>query len=249
LADRLLTSTCGVSVALIAFQRLVPTIEVMTPDSGVAEQDGVIMLNGVRKKLASAVTDSAAKISEKLSGESSSDQNGGPSGVDTKGVRQLYIDQRYEWTVRTRFEITDAEGRDVYTVKGSLGRIPRRFYIVDTHGNNVADVTEKLISAMPTFYIRIDGTEVARIRKDFHLLKAKFRIAGPGLSVQGNILGSNFQILKNDKMIGQFNKNLLGWGDHYVIEILDQAYELAVVSMVLVIDYLNRDSDRGIRPR
>ncbi|MGM9886608.1 MAG: LURP-one-related/scramblase family protein [Lactococcus sp.] len=152
---------------------------------------------------------------------------------------KLYIDQRYEWTVRDTFEITDEFGEDVYLVKGSFMKVPKHFYIQDNHNNTVAEVTEKLISALPTYFIKIGGDEVAKIRANFSLFKPEFKIAGPGLKVSGNILGNNFSILKNDKVVGKFNKNLFGYGDHYVIEIIDEQYELVVVSMVLAIDYIN----------
>jgi len=174
-----------------------------------------------------------------------------PEKLQKKEPKKLYIDQRYDWTIRHTFEITDEFGEDVYLVKGSFMKIPKSFYIQNTQKQNVAEVVEKLISAMPVYFLRVGDVEVAKIKKTFTLLKPEFLISGPGLKVRGNVLGSNFEILKDDKVVGKFNKNILGYGDHYVIEITDDQYELVVIGMVLAIDYINhkKGKDGGRRPR
>jgi len=157
-----------------------------------------------------------------------------------KEPKKLYIDQRYEWTIRDTYEITDENGADVYLVKGSFMKIPKRFTILNIYNQPVAEVVEKFVAALPTYFLHIGGVEVAKIRKDFTLLKPEFRISGPGLKVKGNVLGSNFEILKDGKAIGKFNKNILGRGDYYVMEVLDGQYELLVVGMILTIDHINK---------
>ena len=156
-------------------------------------------------------------------------------------MKQLFIKQKV-FSLRGRFSVLDRDGHDVYFVEGSFMQIPKNYTITNVRNEEIARITKKIFSFLPTFYVEQQGREIATIKKEFTLFKARYSIDAAGLTVQGNWWDLNFDILQNGQKVASIQKVLLSWGDTYQVEIYDESLEPLVISIVVAIDCVKADN-------
>lgn len=151
-------------------------------------------------------------------------------------MKQLYIKQKV-FSVRGKFTVKDQNEHDVYFIEGSFMQIPKTYSIMDTAMNQVAFITKKSFSFLPTFYVDVVGQERMTIKKEFTFIKANYTIDAAGIEVRGNLWDMNFEVLQNGELIGSVDKQWFTWGDSYQIQVLQEDMETLLVSLVVAIDY------------
>jgi uncharacterized protein YxjI len=159
-------------------------------------------------------------------------------------MRRLFVDQKI-WSLRERFTVDDEQGAAVYTVEGSLFKIPKQFSISDPSGRERARVWKKPVSWLPRFFVEVDGVEVATIAKQFTFLRPRYTIDGPGLTVTGDYWDMSFEIDLGGALVGRVDKKWMAVRDTYAIEIERPEDELVVLGIVLAIDYVKRTEQAG----
>lgn len=155
-------------------------------------------------------------------------------------MKQLYIKQKV-FSLSGKFTVKDQKERDVYYVEGSFLQIPKTFSIMDNERNEVAVITKKTFSFLPTFFVEVNGQEAVTIKKGFTFLKARYTIDAAGLDVQGNWWDMNFQILQHGEVVGDVSKEWFTWGDSYKVQIWNEEMENLIISLVIAIDCVKAD--------
>lgn len=150
-------------------------------------------------------------------------------------MRQLYIEQKV-FSLSGKFSVKDAEDNDVYFVEGSFMKMPKTFSIMDVTMQEVAMITKKMFSFLPTFFVEVHGQETVTIKKAFSFFKARYTIDAAGIEVQGNWWDMDFEVHQNGELIGAVSKKWFTWGDSYQLNILDDEMEPLLVSLVVAID-------------
>lgn len=155
-------------------------------------------------------------------------------------MRKLYIKQKV-LSMRGRFSVKDAEEQEVYFVEGSFMQIPKTFSINNNQLEEVAMITKKTFSFLPTFYVDVKGQETMTIKKQFSFLKARYTIDAAGIEVRGNWWDMNFEVYQNQSLVGSVRKEWFTWGDSYELEIVNDEMEALLVSLVIAIDCAKAD--------
>ena len=155
-------------------------------------------------------------------------------------MRQLYIKQKV-FSLSGKFSVKDEQENEVYFVEGSFMRIPKTFSIVDSASNEVALITKKTFSFLPTFFVEVNGQEAVTIKKEFSFLKARYSIDAAGMEVRGNWWDMDFEVFQNGEIIGAVSKKWFTWGDSYELQIANDGMEPLLVSLVVAIDCAKAD--------
>ncbi|MBT2583341.1 LURP-one-related family protein [Planococcus sp. ISL-109] len=155
-------------------------------------------------------------------------------------MKQLYIKQKV-FSLSEKFTVRDEQEQDVYFVEGSFLKIPKTFSILDAEHQEIALITKKTFSFLPTFFVEVDGQESVAIKKEFTFLKQRYAIEAAGIDVQGNWWDMDFDIVKNGEVIGSVSKQWFSWGDSYRVQVLDEEMEHLVISLVVAIDCVKAD--------
>ena len=150
-------------------------------------------------------------------------------------MRQLYIKQKV-LSLSGKFSVKDVEENEVYFVEGSFMQIPKTFSIMDVARQEVAMITKKTFSFLPTFFVDVHGQETMTIKKEFSFLKARYTIDAAGIEVQGNWWDMDFEVYQNGELIGAVSKKWFTWGDSYQLQIVDDEMEPLLVALVVAID-------------
>ena len=151
-------------------------------------------------------------------------------------MRQLFIKQKV-LSLSGKFSVKDVLENEVYFVEGSFMQIPKTFSIMDTARQDVAMITKKVFSFLPTFFVDVHGQESMTIKKEFSFLKARYTIDAAGIEVRGNWWDMDFQVYQNGHLIGAVSKKWFTWGDSYELQIANEEMESLLVALVVAIDY------------
>lgn len=148
---------------------------------------------------------------------------------------KLYIKQKvFSWGAK--FNITDENGDKRYEVQGEVFTLGRKLHVYDMTGEEVAFISQKLLSIMPRFYVYVNGERIAEIVKEFTFLKPRYDIFGPGWTVEGDLLAHDYSIVEQGREIAGVHKIWMSWGDSFELNIYDTDDEVGLIAVILAID-------------
>ena len=156
-------------------------------------------------------------------------------------MKKFYIKQKV-LSLSEKYTVKNEQGEDAYFVKGSFMHIPKSFSISNITSEEVGIVTKKIFTLLPKFFVKIKGQrQTLTIRKKFSFFKPKYTIDASDIEVKGNWWEMNFQLIKQGEVIGDVSKAWFTWGDSYKVQVLDEANETTILSIVIAIDYVKAD--------
>ena len=97
-------------------------------------------------------------------------------------------------------------------------------------------IKEKVMSLLPVFEIEVNGKTLGRIEKRFTLFRPKYDVEFNGWHVEGDFIGWNYDIYEACSPVVHITKELLHWGDTYVLDFANPADELMGLLLVITID-------------
>ena len=148
---------------------------------------------------------------------------------------KLYLKQKF-FSWKDRAWVKNENGDDCYFIEGKVISLGKKLHVMDAQGTEVAFVRQKVLSFLPTFFVEIDGREVAQIKKKFTMLKPKYVIDGPNWEVQGDFFGHDYVILEGERTVVSIHKKWMSWGDSFEVDIANGTNEVMALSVVLAID-------------
>lgn len=145
------------------------------------------------------------------------------------------------------FNITDEGGRPVYRIQGKVFSLGNKLNIFDLAGNKLIYIEQKLLRFLPQYEIYEGDTLVAKVKKQLTFLKARFEIeSGFGnFTVEGDMWGYNFSVLRNGEIIAVVSKKLISFSDTYVVEVAEGEKDEFVLALAIVIDQVLHDKNHN----
>lgn len=142
------------------------------------------------------------------------------------------------------YTIKNEYGEDVYSVTGKIFSLGKKLYIHDLNGNELVYIEQKLFKLLPQFTLFIDDKEVAVIRKEFSFFTPKFTIEclTNNYSMEGDILSHEFNILKDNNIIGTVTKAWFSFSDTYGVEIAGDENQALILAFVIVMDEVQHNN-------
>ena len=148
---------------------------------------------------------------------------------------KLYIKQKV-FSIRDKFTVEDEDGNDKYFVKGEFVSLRGNLHILDSEKQEIGEIYSKLISLTPHYILELDGVKKAEIVKEITLFKPNFKIKGTDIRIKGNIFDHDYDLFDGKEKIMEIRKKWISLGDSYVLNILDEKYELLALGIALAID-------------
>lgn len=149
-------------------------------------------------------------------------------------MKLLFRQRLFSWF--DSYDIYDASGATVYTVKGQLawGHCQKIF---DSAGSELGTVRERVLTWLPKFELYLGDRYVGCIRKEFTFFRPRYHIDCNGWQVEGNWLEWDYSILDGSgRCVAQISKELFRWTDTYVIDVSRPSDALCALMVVLAID-------------
>ena len=157
-------------------------------------------------------------------------------------IMKLLIKQRiFSWT--DSYDIYDENGNVKYFVKADFLSWGHQLRVYDANNCEIGMVKEKVLSFLPQFDIEVGGTVLGKIQKEFTFFRPKYDVDFNGWRVEGDFFGWDYDVYEGCSSIIHINKELLHWGDTYVIDFANPNDELMGVMLVVAIDAANCSSN------
>lgn len=145
----------------------------------------------------------------------------------------------------------DADATDSHGLAYRLVRIATLFsrslyHILDEHGYKVGSITRRHALQHPVFQVRMEGFDRIQLRRETRIdngYKDVIRFDGGGIGVEGNLMGDEFSIVRNNSAIAHINARRALNRTAYGIEIVDDALAPLALGLTFAILML-RDYDR-----
>lgn len=151
---------------------------------------------------------------------------------------RLLIKQRvFAWG--DTYDIYDEAGNVKYIVKAEIFAFGHQLHVYDANKREIGQIHQKLLKILPQFEIVVNGRVCGTISKQFTLFRPKYEIDFNGWRVEGDFLGWNYDVYEGCSSIIHITKELLHWGDTYVIDIANPKDELMGILLVIAIDAAN----------
>ena len=151
---------------------------------------------------------------------------------------RLLIKQRvFSWS--DTYDVYDESGNPKYFVKAEFFSLGHQLHVYDRTNCEVGLIKERLLTLLPVFEIEVNGSVQGQIEKKFSLFRPKYEVNFNGWRVEGDFLGWDYDVYSGCSSIIHITKEVLHWGDTYVIDFQNPADELMGLLLVIAIDAAN----------
>ena len=145
------------------------------------------------------------------------------------------------------FEITDAQNRPVYQVKGEVFSWGDKLSFQNASGAELAFIAQRVFSWGKAYEVHVGGVLFAEILKEFTFFSDKYTVDVPGPNdyvVEGDFWDHEYSFLRGGRVVAQVSKAFFSWGDTYGIEMSSGSEDLPVLATAVVIDLVNQAERR-----
>lgn len=152
---------------------------------------------------------------------------------------ELLIKQRvFSWT--DSYDVYDENGQPRYFVKAELLTLGHQIHVYDTQtGRELGSIHQRLLTFLPAFEVVLNGRTVGSVRKRFSLLFPRYDVDYRDWSVEGDLLNWDYEVTRGSETVMTISKELLHWGDTYMLRYQNPADELPGLLLVIAIDAAN----------
>ena len=150
---------------------------------------------------------------------------------------KLYIKQRI-FTLTDKYNIFDDFGNTIFTVEKQFFSFPGKFYLRDQNDAELFEIRKNFTLFLSSYEIFKDNYLAAKVQKELTLFKSKFSVESSygNYQIDGDIFSWDFEIKKDGLPMGSVHKEILSWGDSYVLNIYDDENAGFFCAFVIAID-------------
>ena len=154
---------------------------------------------------------------------------------------QLRIRQRvFSWT--DSYDVFDEYGNAKYFVRAQMFSIGHQIHVYEkATGREVGSIHQRLLTFLPKFDIVINGQNVGSVSRQLSLFVPRYEVDFQGWEASGDFLGWNYRVTDGCADVMSISKELLSWGDTYVLNYSNPNFEIPGLLLVIAIDAANCD--------
>ncbi|MBN2879776.1 MAG: LURP-one-related family protein [Clostridia bacterium] len=145
-----------------------------------------------------------------------------------------------------KFSVNAEDGTPIIYVEGKVFSVGNKLKVLGSDGSELFYIEQKVFKLLPEYRIFSGGQEIAFIKKEFTFLKPKINITSTygNFTIDGNMIGYNFSISKNGKVVGTVSKKFVAFSDSYTLDIFDEEENIPfLITLTIVIDQILHDGD------
>jgi uncharacterized protein YxjI len=171
------------------------------------------------------------------------------SGLGPASLRDRPSNRKEEfWSWGNDFTITDEKGIGRFRVDGQAFSWGDKLSLQDMQGNELAFISQKLLSLRPCYQILIKGSVFAEVVKEFSWFDQKFTLDVPGpndYEIDGSFWQHEFEFNRSGRRVASVSKDYWGWTDSYGVNIVDGEDDVSILCCCIVIDQVLHDGDKN----
>ena len=147
---------------------------------------------------------------------------------------EFYMKQK-AISLKPKFDMFDENENVVYHVEGDLTRLN---FSIRKDGKEVAKLKKKPIPVAPEYVICAGGKDIGKIRKKIKLTSPELTgtLNGQDVHIEGNLMGSDFDIQVGSLTIGRIDTSCQAWNDVYRVMVFDESYMDILAAITIICD-------------
>lgn len=151
---------------------------------------------------------------------------------------KLLIKQRV-FSLTDTYDVYDENQQRKYFVKSEFLSLGHRIHVYDLNGNEIGSIHQKIFALLPVFELVIGGQVVGTVNKKFTMFRPKYEVNCRGWRVEGDFMSWEYDVYQGCSSILHISKQLLAWGDTYVLDYQMDSDEIMGLLLVIAIDAAN----------
>ena len=155
-----------------------------------------------------------------------------------------YLLKQKIWSFTDDFVIRDAEQNEVFHIEGKFFSWGDKLSFRDRDGQELAYISQKLLSLLPRYEIYRNGDLFAEVMKELSWFKSHFTLDVPGpndYTIRGSFLSHEYTFERAGREVARVSKAYFAWSDTYGVDIVDGEDDVAILATCIVIDLVNHD--------
>jgi uncharacterized protein YxjI len=136
----------------------------------------------------------------------------------------------------------------VFFVDGQAFSWGNKLSFQDLQQNELAFISQKLMTWMPRYEIIRNGQVFAEVVKEFSWFSKTFTLDVPGpndYSIQGSFWKHDYTFTRGGRVVAVVEKAFWSWNDTYGIEIVDDEDYVSILCTAIVIDQVLHDEKQN----
>lgn len=157
-----------------------------------------------------------------------------------------YVIREKFWGIGDDFYIANEHGEKVFFVDGTAFSWGSKLSFQDMQRNELAFISQKLISFRPRYEISTGGKRFAEVQKEFSWFKKKFTLDVPGpndYSIDGSFWDHEYTFDRGGREVARVSKSFFSLSHTYGVDIVDGEDDIAILCTCIVIDQVLHDED------
>jgi uncharacterized protein YxjI len=146
------------------------------------------------------------------------------------------------------YTVQDDSGRDVFLIDGKAWSFGSKLSFQDMRGNELAFISQKVLSWGPTFEIYRGGALAAVVKKTlFTLFRAEFTVDVPGpddLIAEGDFWDHEYSFTRHGQTVARASKAFFSWTDSYGIDVAQDEDDVLIIAAAVVIDQCSHEKKK-----
>jgi uncharacterized protein YxjI len=137
------------------------------------------------------------------------------------------------------FEVKDEAGNDQFYFDGKVGRIQKTTHVIGPKKEQIATITQNLLTFTPTFTIRAGKEIIATVYKKMFTFRPVFVVAQPEadpITITGKVLEHEYLAVRGKDEVATVSKRWFRRADTYGVEIRKPRDYLIMLSAAVIID-------------
>jgi len=158
-----------------------------------------------------------------------------------------YVIKEAFWSLGRDFHIVNDRREDVFFVDGKAFSWGSKLSFQDLQGNELAFISQRLLSWKPTFQIYRSGELFAEVVKEFSWLNKRFTLDVPGpndYTIDGSFWEHDYTFTRKGQVVATVSKAYWAWTDTYGVETVEGEDDVSILCAAIVIDQVLHDEKR-----
>ena len=154
--------------------------------------------------------------------------------TSTGRALEFYMKQKAV-SLKPKFDMFDENQNVVYHVEGDVTRLN---YSIRKDGAEVVKLKKKAIVVPPEYVINVGGKDIGKIKKKIKLTSPELKgtLNGQDFHIEGNLMGSDFDIKVGSLTIGRIDTSSQVVNDEYRVMVFDESYQDIMAAVTIICD-------------
>lgn len=152
-------------------------------------------------------------------------------------MKKLYLEQNI-FKIEDHYQIFDENESPVYNVDEEFRFFKKYFEITNNKTGEVTTIEKQISFFLPEYNVTFPNKKKITLQKQLAFFKKSIDVlpCSENIRIEGDVFFLDFQILKDEELIGYIEKGIFRLRDCYTLNIVNEEFEELIVATMIAVD-------------